>query len=182
MGNFSTASQLGSIIGKVILRTGYRPDYRQRSYSTINWGLGYVLIECIFCCVWMLGPVPIPAKALVFVLNVAAFWLYRFDKQQAIAGERRIPEKWLFAITLFGGMMGADFARRIFRHKTRKLSFAICMFFALTLQMMAMCVIAGIDEHPQQGNQQATPAAPAPVAHHHTHTPHSNAKAASSVE
>ncbi|MBK3780066.1 DUF1294 domain-containing protein [Paraburkholderia aspalathi] len=166
------------------MRTGYRPDYRQRSYSTNNWGVGYVLIECIFCFVWLFGPVPIPVKALVFVLNVAAFWLYRFDKQQAVAGERRVPEKWLFAITLFGGMMGADFARRIFRHKTRKLSFAICMFFALTLQMLAMSMIFSLGDHPPQVNQQqaTSPAAPAPVARHHKHTHYSNAKAASSVE
>jgi uncharacterized membrane protein YsdA (DUF1294 family) len=135
----------------------------------------------------MLGPAPTPVKALVFVLNVAAFLLYKFDKQRAIEGGRRIPEKWLFAITLSGGMMGADLARRLFRHKTLKPSFSICIFLALMIQLLALCAVEDLgDAQPAQPTtQQIAPradTAPSHVSHHRAHAHQSNAHAASAVE
>lgn len=60
---------------------------------------------------------------LVIGTSVWAFWAYWLDKQLARSGGRRIPELKLLFIAFAGGWPGAFAAQRIFRHKTRKVSF-----------------------------------------------------------
>jgi uncharacterized membrane protein YsdA (DUF1294 family) len=60
---------------------------------------------------------------LVIGTSLWAFFVYRLDKQLARTGGRRIPELNLLFIAFVGGWPGAFAAQRIFRHKTRKLSF-----------------------------------------------------------
>lgn len=115
----------------------------------------WLVFELCFAGTWLFGPVPLPVRVLVVGINVAAFVLYKVDKDRAIRGEWRIPEAWLFTVTLCGGMMGADWARKLFHHKTRKLSFSICMFAAFLVQLYAMLIIAGAPVLPWQANQSA---------------------------
>jgi len=61
----------------------------------------------------------IAAILLLAALNVAAFMLYGFDKHQAKAGGRRIPERWLLLWSVFGSV-GAELGMIAFHHKTRK--------------------------------------------------------------
>lgn len=60
---------------------------------------------------------------LVIGTSLWAFMVYWLDKQLAQSGGRRIPEIKLLFIALLGGWPGAFAAQRIFRHKTRKVSF-----------------------------------------------------------
>jgi uncharacterized membrane protein YsdA (DUF1294 family) len=60
---------------------------------------------------------------LVIGTSLWAFVVYRLDKQLAQSGGRRIPENKLLLIALLGGWPGAFAAQRMFRHKTRKVSF-----------------------------------------------------------
>lgn len=139
--------------------------------------LPWLVFELCFAGTWLFGPVPVPVRVLVVCLNVAAFVLYKVDKDRAIRGEWRIPEAWLFTVTLCGGMMGADWARKLFRHKTRKPSFSICMFAAFLVQLYAMLIIAGAPVLPWQANQPAntspnvthTSLRNPPHRHHHRH-------------
>lgn len=66
--------------------------------------------------------------ALFLVLNVTSFVLYYVDKQRAIKGEWRIPERTLLIAALVGGAVGAELARVIARHKTRKAYFSAAIF------------------------------------------------------
>jgi uncharacterized membrane protein YsdA (DUF1294 family) len=78
--------------------------------------------------------------ALLFVVAVNAWTVLRFwqDKQRARVGERRIPEGDLLGLALIGGSPGALFARRLFRHKTRKEPFSTHLLLICTVQTGAL--------------------------------------------
>jgi uncharacterized membrane protein YsdA (DUF1294 family) len=68
------------------------------------------------------------------VIAVAAFWL---DKRLAVRGARRIPERTLHLIELFGGWPGALLAQRIFRHKRGKPGFYLVTWLIVALHVAA---------------------------------------------
>lgn len=62
-------------------------------------------------------------KALILILvlfNLITFFVFGYDKYLARTNQRRISEKTLLSLALFGGSIGAVFAQKIFRHKSRK--------------------------------------------------------------
>ena len=89
----------------------------------------------------MSGVLPIALSALVLVnlWTMLRFWQ---DKQRAVAGKRRISEGDLLGLALIGGSPGALFARRLFRHKTRKEPFSTYLFVIIAMQAGALIAIA----------------------------------------
>ena len=81
----------------------------------------------------------LPAIVGVNLWTVLRFWQ---DKQRAIAGQRRIPERDLLGLALVGGSPGALLARHVFRHKTRKQPFSTQLFVIVALQMGAAIGLA----------------------------------------
>ena len=61
----------------------------------------------------------------LLAINFFSFIIYRADKRKAEKHERRISEKKLLAVSLFGGTLGAFLAMVIFRHKISKTSFVL---------------------------------------------------------
>lgn len=62
-------------------------------------------------------------KALILLLvlfNLMTFFVFGYDKYLARSNRRRISEKTLLTLALIGGSVGAVFAQKIFRHKSRK--------------------------------------------------------------
>lgn len=57
------------------------------------------------------------------LMSLICFMLHALDKQAAIRGARRIPEKTLLGTALLGGWPGGVLAQQLFRHKTAKPSF-----------------------------------------------------------
>jgi len=72
---------------------------------------------------------------LVAVMSLVAFVAYGFDKQLAKAGARRVPEKTLHTLALFGGWPGALAAQRLFRHKTQKRKFRMVFWFVVFVHL-----------------------------------------------
>lgn len=79
----------------------------------------------------MIGNLP---STYFLVVNAAAFALYAWDKRQACAGKRRIPERALLAIAAGGGTPGALLAMLIFHHKTNKREFLIWLGVIIAVQ------------------------------------------------
>lgn len=79
----------------------------------------------------------------VFVLglNLWAFVLFGLDKRYAVHGKRRIPERTLLLACCCAGAIGAWLGVRVFRHKTRKLSF-LWKLWAATLLNGLWCWLA----------------------------------------
>lgn len=61
------------------------------------------------------------AFILLFVLfNLVTFFIFGYDKYLARTNRRRISERTLVTLAMMGGSVGAVFAQKIFRHKSRK--------------------------------------------------------------
>jgi uncharacterized membrane protein YsdA (DUF1294 family) len=73
---------------------------------------------------------------LFIAMNIAAFSGFGIDKGRARSGSRRISEKDLLLLALFGGTIGAYLGRSYFRHKTRKAG------FSWSLHLIALAQIA----------------------------------------
>ena len=69
----------------------------------------------------------------LFVINVATFFLYAYDKHKAHYGKRRIPEAWLLGLAIAGGAYGAGCGMLLFRHKTLHRSFLITVPISLAV-------------------------------------------------
>lgn len=72
-------------------------------------------------------PVTVGTVALGFYALACpiTFAVYLWDKKQAIAGGRRIPERTLHLLELFGGWPAAFTAQRVIRHKNRKVRYQV---------------------------------------------------------
>lgn len=62
---------------------------------------------------------------VVIAMSLVGGVMIAYDKRQARLGRWRTPELTLHAIELLGGFPGTMLARRIFKHKSRKLSYRI---------------------------------------------------------
>ncbi|MBQ9458533.1 MAG: DUF1294 domain-containing protein [Oscillospiraceae bacterium] len=57
--------------------------------------------------------------AYLIAVNLAAFAAFGADKRRAKRGERRISERTLFLLAIFGGSLGAVCGMCAFHHKTK---------------------------------------------------------------
>jgi uncharacterized membrane protein YsdA (DUF1294 family) len=66
----------------------------------------------------------------ILAVSFLTFILWGIDKSRAINDQWRIPEKWLFALIIIGGALGALLGMVIFRHKTKKTIFWVVAILA----------------------------------------------------
>ena len=72
-----------------------------------------------------------------FLFSVLAFVLYGWDKRQSKrAGARRISEKTLHRLSMFGGWPGAILGQQTFHHKTAKTSFRLKSGLILAVHLL----------------------------------------------
>lgn len=77
-------------------------------------------------------------QALLFyglAINTLCYVLFALDKGYSQRGERRIPERTLFAVSILGGALGGILAMHQFRHKTRRHRFKYGLPLLLALQV-----------------------------------------------
>ena len=74
----------------------------------------------------------------LLIVNACGFAIMHYDKYLAKNNLRRIPEKTLFGIAIFGGSIGCIMGMYTARHKTRHKSFTIGMPAILLVQLAAL--------------------------------------------
>jgi len=72
--------------------------------------------------------------------NLTAFGYYGYDKNQARANGRRVPELVLHGVAVAGGTLGAYAGMQYFRHKTIKGPFQIFFWTVAILQAVLLAV------------------------------------------
>ncbi|MDD2829581.1 MAG: DUF1294 domain-containing protein [Sulfuricurvum sp.] len=73
-------------------------------------------------------------KSLLFLLiifNLITFAIFGFDKFLARTNRQRISEKTFLMLAIIGGSVGAVFAQKIFRHKTRKFKYLFWVILSI---------------------------------------------------
>jgi uncharacterized membrane protein YsdA (DUF1294 family) len=80
--------------------------------------------------------------AILLLINIITFCVFRWDKEAARGGAWRIPESRLLGLAFIGGSLGALAAQQWLRHKKRKEPFRTRMI--LILLFHGLVVIAGI--------------------------------------
>jgi len=82
----------------------------------------------------------LPLGILILYLgaSLAAAIVYRVDKSAAQSGHWRTAESTLHALSLMGGWPGALVAQRLFRHKSRKVSFRVAFLATVALNCGAL--------------------------------------------
>jgi uncharacterized membrane protein YsdA (DUF1294 family) len=67
--------------------------------------------------------IAVAAGIAAAAINLLTIFAFALDKRRAIHGGWRVRESTLLGLALLGGSPGAIWARRRFRHKTRKRPF-----------------------------------------------------------
>lgn len=81
--------------------------------------------------------IPVWIVAIYAVTSLICLSAYGYDKSCAEKGTWRIPESTLHFFALLGGWPGGLVAQRLFRHKTRKLSFQFVFWLIVLLHLAA---------------------------------------------
>lgn len=79
--------------------------------------------------------------AVMLGTSLAAACAMWRDKRAAERGARRWPESTLHLLELLGGWPGSLMAQRLFRHKTRKLSYQILFWLCVIANLAALGVV-----------------------------------------
>ena len=74
----------------------------------------------------------------LLIINALGFAIMLWDKYLAKNNLRRIPEKSLFGIAVFGGSLGCIIGMYTARHKTRHKSFTLGMPAILIVQLLLL--------------------------------------------
>ena len=87
------------------------------------------------CIAGLAKMVPAWIIAIYAVTSLISLTAYGCDKSYAEKGTWRIPESTLHFFALIGGWPGGLVAQRLFRHKTRKLSFQLVFWLIVLLHL-----------------------------------------------
>ncbi|WP_431308942.1 DUF1294 domain-containing protein [Halalkalibacter lacteus] len=102
------------------VKVGYAPN----SVSDYSWEVSIIILIIYF-----------------IIINLLAFFIMRMDKTRAKRRERRVPERTLFMLAIFGGSLGIFAGMKSFRHKTKHKSFAIGIPFIFLTQLAVVVFI-----------------------------------------
>ena len=74
-------------------------------------------------------------------INLITYLLFGIDKVKATKNKWRIPEKYLFIFTFFGGSFGAILGMKQFHHKTQKSEFKNVIFIIILVQLAILAFL-----------------------------------------
>lgn len=82
---------------------------------------------------------------ILLVMSLAGFISMWIDKNAARKHRRRIPERVLFGIAVFGGSFGCYLGMRVFHHKTRHKRFSVGLPVLMLLHLILLVLLASVE-------------------------------------
>jgi uncharacterized membrane protein YsdA (DUF1294 family) len=73
---------------------------------------------------------------ILVILSFLTFLVWGWDKNAAIKGRWRVPERTLLMMIFLGGAAGGALGMFTFRHKTRKPHFRLALWAAGIMQLL----------------------------------------------
>jgi len=80
--------------------------------------------------------------ALLAAINLMAFIWVGIDKKRSIQNSERVPEVYLFFISIFFASLGVFLGMLFFRHKTRKFYFPLGIGLLILEQSLLLILIS----------------------------------------
>ena len=76
--------------------------------------------------------------AYFVIINIISVLICNYDKYAAKKGRRRVPEKTLFSLCIFGGSVFMYVTMRLIRHKTKhkRFMFGIPLIFLVQIVLL----------------------------------------------
>jgi len=91
------------------------------------------------------GELPLLVLGIYLLASSCTLIAYKLDKAAAKRNHRRTPEKTLHLLALIGGWPGAIIGQKLFRHKSKKLSFQVTFWATIILNCAALAWLLSID-------------------------------------
>lgn len=82
--------------------------------------------------------------AYIFIINLASFFAFAYDKHKAKKNDWRIKNGSLLALSFMGGAVGGLFAMKIFRHKTQKTYYKVGLPLMILMQVLVLVYIMNV--------------------------------------
>ncbi len=74
-------------------------------------------------------------------LSLVSFAFCAYDKNQAIGGRLRVPERVFFILAFLGGALGIFLGMRLCRHKTQKASFQFYLILIVVTHLLILSLL-----------------------------------------
>jgi uncharacterized membrane protein YsdA (DUF1294 family)/cold shock CspA family protein len=91
------------------------------------------------------GELPLWVLGVYLLASSCTLIAYKLDKMAAKLSYRRMPEKTLHLWALIGGWPGAILGQKLFRHKSKKLSFQVTFWATIILNCAALAWLISMD-------------------------------------
>ncbi|BAM47085.1 DUF1294 domain-containing protein [Amphibacillus xylanus] len=78
---------------------------------------------------------------LLIIINLCSLIIMKVDKSRARNNQWRIPEMNIWLISLLGGSVGTYIGMKLFRHKTKHLSFKIGIPLLILIQALTLIML-----------------------------------------
>ena len=123
---------------------------RRREKAVVQWlgfsavaALGWLILLTVSTVLVFMGPLSLPWYVMIYMIMTLFFspieiFLYWRDKRAAVKEKQRTPEKTLLIIAGLGGWPGAIIAARLFRHKTKKVSYRLQIGTVILFHLVAI--------------------------------------------
>ena len=72
----------------------------------------------------------------LILINLIEYFAFDKDKDAAISGQWRVPEKALLMLAMCGGTIGAIVGQQTLRHKTQKQPFKLILYSIAAFQII----------------------------------------------
>lgn len=75
------------------------------------------------------------------VLNILTYFVFRFDKLQAVHQERRVRERTMLWLAALGGSIAAKVAQHRLNHKTHRRRFSRLVNAFVVVHVLLVCLV-----------------------------------------